>query len=56
MICVPYYRIHFLMAGSFRVNGQQLDKDFSKMAETASFELDMDGDKLVFYKSAAEVR
>ena len=44
------------MAGSFRVNGQQLDKDFSKMAETASFELDMDGDKLVFYKSAAEVR
>ncbi|XP_067663639.1 endonuclease 8-like 3 [Haliotis asinina] len=49
-------RIHFLMAGSFRVNNLQLDKDYSKMTTIASLELDMDGDTLAFYKTAADIR
>ncbi|XP_013416368.1 endonuclease 8-like 3 [Lingula anatina] len=49
-------RIHFLMAGSFRVNGQQLDNDYSKVAETASLEIQMSQDVLTLYKSGVEVR
>ncbi|XP_048244019.1 endonuclease 8-like 3 [Haliotis rufescens] len=49
-------RIHFLMAGSIRVNNVQLDKDYSKVTTTASLELDMEGDALAFYKSTADIR
>lgn len=49
-------RIHFLMAGSFRVNGQALDKDYGKLTETPSLQVNFSADILTFYKSAAQVR
>ncbi|KAJ8297911.1 hypothetical protein KUTeg_024442, partial [Tegillarca granosa] len=49
-------RVHFLMAGSFTVNGQKLDKDFGGNAETASLELQMGPDKLSFMKSSVLIR
>lgn len=49
-------RVHFLMAGSFRVNDQKLDHDGGGNAETASLEIDLCGDLLSFYKSAVIIR
>ncbi|KAK3100377.1 hypothetical protein FSP39_019030 [Pinctada imbricata] len=49
-------RVHFLMAGSFRVNDQQLDNDYGKLTETPSLEITMTTDVLKFYKSAVDVR
>uniref|UniRef100_A0A8W8M3I3 Formamidopyrimidine-DNA glycosylase catalytic domain-containing protein n=1 Tax=Magallana gigas TaxID=29159 RepID=A0A8W8M3I3_MAGGI len=49
-------RVHFLMAGSFRVNGQALDKDFGKLTETPSLQVNFSTDVLTFYKSAAQIR
>ncbi|KAK7471346.1 hypothetical protein BaRGS_00036021 [Batillaria attramentaria] len=48
-------RVHFLMAGSFRVNDQQVDTDGGKAAATASLEIQFSKDKLTFYKCAAEI-
>lgn len=45
------------MAGSFRVNDQQLDKDGGKkIPATSSLEIQFSKDTLTFYKCAAEVR
>ncbi|XP_052681749.1 endonuclease 8-like 3 [Crassostrea angulata] len=49
-------RVHFLMAGSFRVNGQALDKDYGKLTETPSLQVNFSTDVLTFYKSAAQIR
>ncbi|XP_062582985.1 endonuclease 8-like 3 [Saccostrea cucullata] len=49
-------RVHFLMAGSFRVNGQALDKDYGKLTETPSLQVDFSTDVLTFYKSAVQIR
>nr|XP_022309457.1 endonuclease 8-like 3 isoform X2 [Crassostrea virginica] len=49
-------RVHFLMAGSFRVNGQALDKDYGKLTETPSLQVNFNADVLTFYKSAAQIR
>ncbi|XP_056008220.1 endonuclease 8-like 3 isoform X2 [Ostrea edulis] len=49
-------RIHFLMAGSFRVNGQALDKDYGKLTETPSLKVEFSKDVLTFYKSAVQIR
>lgn len=44
------------MAGSFRVNGQALDKDYGKLTETPSLQVNFSADVLTFYKSAAQIR
>ena len=50
-------RVHFLMAGSFHVNGQQADKDGGrKIPATASLEIQFSKDLLTFYKCAVEIR
>ncbi|KAL8598710.1 hypothetical protein ACOMHN_033274 [Nucella lapillus] len=50
-------RIHFLMAGSFRVNDVQVDTDGGKkIPASASLEIHFSKDKLTFYKCAAEIR
>ncbi|XP_076468433.1 endonuclease 8-like 3 [Babylonia areolata] len=50
-------RVHFLMAGSFRVNDVQVDTDGGKkIPASASLEIQFSKDKLTFYKCAAEIR
>ncbi|PVD34610.1 hypothetical protein C0Q70_05886 [Pomacea canaliculata] len=49
-------RVHFLMAGSFRVNGNVLDKDGGKVAAQPSLEIQFSTDHLSFYKCAVEIR
>lgn len=49
-------RVHFLMAGSFRVNNMKLDHDFDGNTEAASLVLNLSKDHLCIYKSAVIIR
>ena len=49
-------RVHFLMAGGFRLNGQNIDGDGGGEAQTASLILYLSKDVLRFNKSSTELQ